>query len=380
MRHSPQNSFQNLVLLNERTSTVLGNKKFRYGYQGSEMDNEVKGEGNSYNTEFRQLDPRLGRWLTIDPKASSMPWESPYSSMDNNPIRLNDPKGLSTSGDKSKSKKSFNNPSKAADRYIRKNGLEGKVEKVSWSSGVVTLQSSREESDGSFSTVAIARFNGSKSFKRKLKNAQEDEANRKYNNEHSIMGQFYKSTWDPTATIGVVGPDRIADHPEWQAQRDRMNTLNSAMQNYMLAMASLPLGGLGNGGKIVTAFVNSGANYLSQLGANRGNSGEVDVVSVGASGLSAFLPGGSFKNILTSSAVTATVDAVFDYKVNGNYNILGINKKGSNALNDLIWGTAGTAGGMAFGKNPLIMEITGTAVTTAPTVMLNTVTNSVINE
>ena len=57
------------------------------------MDNEVKGGGNSYTTEFRQLDPRLGRWLSIDPKVTSMPWQSPYCSMDNNPIWFNDQKG-----------------------------------------------------------------------------------------------------------------------------------------------------------------------------------------------------------------------------------------------------------------------------------------------
>jgi RHS repeat-associated protein len=67
------------------------NEEYRYGYQGSEMDNEVKGDGNSYTTEFRQLDPRLGRWLSIDPKATA--WESPYASMGNNPIKYNDPKG-----------------------------------------------------------------------------------------------------------------------------------------------------------------------------------------------------------------------------------------------------------------------------------------------
>jgi RHS repeat-associated protein len=66
---------------------------YRYGYQGSERDDEVKGSGNSYTTEFRQLDPRLGRWLTIDPKATSMPWQSPYCSMDNNPIWFNDQLG-----------------------------------------------------------------------------------------------------------------------------------------------------------------------------------------------------------------------------------------------------------------------------------------------
>jgi RHS repeat-associated protein len=64
---------------------------YLYGYQGSEKDDEIKGNGNSYTTEFRQLDPRLGRWLSIDPVFQ--PWQSPYCSMDNNPIKLNDPLG-----------------------------------------------------------------------------------------------------------------------------------------------------------------------------------------------------------------------------------------------------------------------------------------------
>jgi RHS repeat-associated protein len=61
---------------------------YRYGYQGSEKDAEISGEGNSYTTFFRQLDLRLGRWLSFDPKAT--PWESPYASMGNNPILFND--------------------------------------------------------------------------------------------------------------------------------------------------------------------------------------------------------------------------------------------------------------------------------------------------
>ncbi|MDD2982878.1 MAG: hypothetical protein PHQ74_05770 [Crocinitomicaceae bacterium] len=67
--------------------------EYRYGYQGSEMDNEVKGSGNSYTTTFRQLDPRLGRWLTPDPAEAERPWQSPYCSMDNNPVFNNDPDG-----------------------------------------------------------------------------------------------------------------------------------------------------------------------------------------------------------------------------------------------------------------------------------------------
>ena len=66
---------------------------YRYGYQGSEMDNEVKGEGNHYTTEFRQLDPRLGRWFSVDPLAAQFPNQSPYNAMACNPIMFTDRTG-----------------------------------------------------------------------------------------------------------------------------------------------------------------------------------------------------------------------------------------------------------------------------------------------
>jgi RHS repeat-associated protein len=59
-----------------------------------ERDDEVKGGGNSYTTEFRQYDPRLGRWLTLDPLMLMFPHVSPYVAFDNNPIYYTDPYGL----------------------------------------------------------------------------------------------------------------------------------------------------------------------------------------------------------------------------------------------------------------------------------------------
>jgi RHS repeat-associated protein len=75
------------VQLDGRTAN---SSEYRYGYQGSEKDDEIKGEGNSYTTHYRQLDPRVGRWMSIDPKSGSLPWQSSYCSMDNNPILFND--------------------------------------------------------------------------------------------------------------------------------------------------------------------------------------------------------------------------------------------------------------------------------------------------
>ena len=71
---------------------------YRYGFNGMESDNEVKRCGNSYTTEFRQYDPRLGRWLSLDPMMESFPWMSPFVAFDNNPVYFVDPYGLASEG------------------------------------------------------------------------------------------------------------------------------------------------------------------------------------------------------------------------------------------------------------------------------------------
>jgi RHS repeat-associated protein len=65
--------------------------QYRYGFNGYEQDPEIKGEGNSYTTEFRQYDPRVFRWLSIDPVVKTH--ESPYMGHSGNPIWFADPNG-----------------------------------------------------------------------------------------------------------------------------------------------------------------------------------------------------------------------------------------------------------------------------------------------
>jgi RHS repeat-associated protein len=40
---------------------------YRYGFNGKENDNEVKGEGNQIDFGSRIHDPRVGRFLSVDP-------------------------------------------------------------------------------------------------------------------------------------------------------------------------------------------------------------------------------------------------------------------------------------------------------------------------
>ncbi|MBR9831655.1 hypothetical protein GYB57_05885 [bacterium] len=67
---------------------------YRYGFQGQERDDEIKGSGNSYNYTFRMHDPRLGRFLSIDPLSKQYPFYSPYAFSGNRVIDMIELEGL----------------------------------------------------------------------------------------------------------------------------------------------------------------------------------------------------------------------------------------------------------------------------------------------
>lgn len=82
------------VTLEGRNFVLSGAEKSRYGFQGQEADDEIKGEGNSYNYEFRMHDSRLGRFFETDPLASKYSYNSPYAFSENNVIACYELEGL----------------------------------------------------------------------------------------------------------------------------------------------------------------------------------------------------------------------------------------------------------------------------------------------
>jgi RHS repeat-associated protein len=77
-----------------KASRSASTSNYRYGFNGKEMDNEVKGNGNHYDYGMRMYDPRIGRPFSIDPLTRQYPELSPYQFFSNNPIWFIDLDGL----------------------------------------------------------------------------------------------------------------------------------------------------------------------------------------------------------------------------------------------------------------------------------------------
>ncbi len=75
------------------TERTFSSDDYRYGFQGQEKDDELKGEGNSLNYTERNYDPRIGRWVNPDRFATVIASQSPYSFALNNPIYMVDQDG-----------------------------------------------------------------------------------------------------------------------------------------------------------------------------------------------------------------------------------------------------------------------------------------------
>ena len=85
------------MLVPERNNPLntTNNGGYRYGFQGQELDDEIKGKkGTSLNYKYRMHDPRVGRFFAVDPLATKYPWYTPYQFSGNKVIAFAELEGL----------------------------------------------------------------------------------------------------------------------------------------------------------------------------------------------------------------------------------------------------------------------------------------------
>jgi len=83
-----------------RTYTIGSAAANRYGFNGKEQDPELKGFGDQYDYGMRMYDPRVGRFLSVNPLFKTYPYYTPYQYASNNPMLAIDVDGLESSNDK----------------------------------------------------------------------------------------------------------------------------------------------------------------------------------------------------------------------------------------------------------------------------------------
>lgn len=70
-------------------------KNYRFGFNGFEKDDEVKGDGNHISFSDYGYDPRIGRRWNVDPLTHKFPYVTPYNFVENNSTNMIDPDGRS---------------------------------------------------------------------------------------------------------------------------------------------------------------------------------------------------------------------------------------------------------------------------------------------
>ncbi|HNG07135.1 MAG TPA: RHS repeat-associated core domain-containing protein, partial [Saprospiraceae bacterium] len=77
-----------------RRQYSLNSTDYRYGFNGKEGDDEIKGDDNQQDYGMRIYDPRVARFLSVDPITAQYPMLTPYQFASNTPIQAIDLDGL----------------------------------------------------------------------------------------------------------------------------------------------------------------------------------------------------------------------------------------------------------------------------------------------
>jgi RHS repeat-associated protein len=91
-------SFSNKCTKGKKMPLKSDTITYLFSFNGKEKDNETYGDGNEYDYGFRIYNPRIGRFLSVDPLTEEYPWYTPYQFAGNDAIRNIDRDGLEPEG------------------------------------------------------------------------------------------------------------------------------------------------------------------------------------------------------------------------------------------------------------------------------------------
>jgi RHS repeat-associated protein len=98
VRSAPPQPHKGIPRLASELSAQTRAAAYSFGFQGQEKDDELHGAtGTSFAFEYRMHDPRVGRFLSLDPLSAKYPHNSPYAFSENRVIDGVELEGLEVS-------------------------------------------------------------------------------------------------------------------------------------------------------------------------------------------------------------------------------------------------------------------------------------------
>jgi RHS repeat-associated protein len=83
----------NIIVTFSESLVTKQAESYMFGFNGQVKDDELYGEGNAYEFAYRIYDPRIGKFLSVDPLFKEYPWNSTYAFAENDVIRAVDLEG-----------------------------------------------------------------------------------------------------------------------------------------------------------------------------------------------------------------------------------------------------------------------------------------------
>jgi len=207
---------------------TFSSPEYRYGFQGQEKDDEVKGNGNSLNYKYRMHDPRVGRFFAVDPLIKEYPHYTPYSFSGNKVIAHREIEGMEDLSIHVANPATPNRPGNAtititmahkvvtqgAGELHNRTSISPSNYTAAYDTGDTTLYSTNLPSQ-----TQSANFLSGKQEKwaRKAVNSRKPRTRKKYNRKLAKAGisSFYEVNVDYSYTISSIPNTTLNDAVNW---------------------------------------------------------------------------------------------------------------------------------------------------------------------
>jgi RHS repeat-associated protein len=331
-----------------------GGSGYRYGFQGQERDDEIKGEGNSLNYEYRMHDPRIGRFFAIDPLTSKYPHYTPYAFSGNRVMDAIELEGLEPS-----------NVHTAEDLSTSTAGFGNEREYT------------YPEGTASAGTTIWTVDNGKYWIYYQNIGQQEISTN-------NFQWHAAKSS-DPTFIEGWHDFTPQSESQKDDAYVRTMNEFVNTMQSGSLEVAKLmATAGFSAEWKVIEVIAAMGTDAFSQAMAANGDFSAIDYADVALAGAFEVIPGEKVSHEIGKAVIEGFTAGAIDVKYNNTNGItvkgvIGEEKKLPSILLDGTFNTLGNLGAASFGPNlPVGFQMGADFVTGVPTNAVNNTTNEAL--